>query len=121
MWRDLEVLGEVTNALGKRRLETADPISAKICGDLAKKFDTVPKGVDLDLEMFRECLGIPLDINRNRSDVELTTKGYYRPDLICRLKRAVVLKGEGKASAEDLNLALGDLVDKFHRIDLTIF
>ncbi|CAG8572917.1 8545_t:CDS:1, partial [Dentiscutata erythropus] len=192
IWRDLEVLGEVTNALEKRktRIEDTgvmmkkrrtDPVSVKICEDLIKPFDVVPRGVkdllsiintllacklpvsvdisskalhmfvnmseadrecqlathvtyilsetitwrcttvnksedmlhipiDLlignTLEMFRECLGILFNINRNQSDIELTTKDYYHPDFICKLKRAVVLKGEEKASVEDLNLAL---------------
>ncbi|CAG8692660.1 31198_t:CDS:2 [Gigaspora margarita] len=69
-----------------------------------------------------ECNGIPLDIDRNKSDLGSTTKGYSRPDFVCRIKNAFILKREGKAdSVENFKMAIQDLEEKFNRIDPLIF
>ncbi|CAG8487665.1 9501_t:CDS:2 [Dentiscutata erythropus] len=130
MWRDLEVLGEATNALGKRKTQDgdtgttgimikrrrADPVSIKICGDLAKSFDMVPKVVEDLKSLIKAPLACKLPVS-----VNVGSKALSSPDLICRLKRAMVFKGEEKAGVEDLNLALKGFKDKFHRMDPAIF
>ncbi|CAG8756082.1 10675_t:CDS:2, partial [Gigaspora rosea] len=48
------------------------------------------------LELLRESVGIPLSINRNKSDSRYTIKGYFRPDFVCKIKEPLSLKERKK-------------------------
>ncbi|CAG8749085.1 2360_t:CDS:2, partial [Gigaspora margarita] len=69
------------------------------------------------LELFKESVGIPLSIDRNKSDSGYTTKGYFRPDFVCRIKEALIFKGEEKSSHVSIKTAEKELKEKFNRID----
>ncbi|KAF0529552.1 crinkler family protein [Gigaspora margarita] len=73
------------------------------------------------LELFKESVGIPLSIDRNKSDSGYTAKGYFRPDFVCKIKEALIFKGEEKASHVSIKTAEKELKEKFNRIDPQVF
>ncbi len=81
----------------------------------------VPLDLMSVIESFKEHLGLEINVDQNRSDFGLTTKGYYRPDFLCRMKNVLLFKGEEKANADQLQTAIDELVDKFSMLDPIFF
>jgi len=73
------------------------------------------------IESFKEHLGLEINVDRNRSDFGSTTKGYYRPDFLCRMKNVLLFKGEEKVNADQLQTAINEPVDKFSMLDPILF
>ncbi|RIB29807.1 hypothetical protein C2G38_2154478 [Gigaspora rosea] len=67
------------------------------------------------LELLRESVGIPLSINRNKSDSRYTIKGYFRPDFVCKIKEPLSLKERKKPAI--LGSSEPEVVQFDHELD----
>ncbi|CAG8554372.1 23393_t:CDS:2 [Dentiscutata erythropus] len=60
--------------------------------------------------------GLPINLDWNRSDPG-STKGYERPDFLCWVKDALLIKGKKKADIDQFDVAASELVSKFNILD----
>ncbi|KAF0352000.1 crinkler family protein [Gigaspora margarita] len=109
----------------ERRSDIAIHISGILNDNIKRRFknsmseDMMHMPLDLlimcILECFKEHLGedLPINLDRNRSDPG-STKRYGRPDFLCWVKDALLLKGEEKADTDQLDIAKSELVSKFN-------
>ncbi|RIB22181.1 hypothetical protein C2G38_2174613 [Gigaspora rosea] len=118
--------------------------SNAICKGLLQKFEIIPRKafelqqlinapllrklpVTSDEEkifpVLDEFLGsvLPIEIDRDETDSGTTTIGTKRPDFLCWVKNLLIFKGEEEANANDLGMAINELVEKFSVLDPVFF
>ncbi|RIB22183.1 hypothetical protein C2G38_2174615 [Gigaspora rosea] len=118
--------------------------SYAICKGLLQKFEIIPRKVCelqqlINAPLLRklpvtsdeekiypeldEFLGsvLPIEIDRDETDSGTTTIGTKRPDFLCWVKNLLIFKGEEEANANDLGMAINELVEKFSVLDPVFF
>ncbi|CAB4419783.1 unnamed protein product [Rhizophagus irregularis] len=79
--------------------------------------------IRVPLETFNKYIGgaLPIEIDRDKADLETTMIGSKRPDFLCWTKKLLLFKGEEKASSDEFNTAVEELKEKFNVLDPICF
>ncbi|CAG8557062.1 5318_t:CDS:2, partial [Gigaspora margarita] len=106
----------------ERRSTIAKIISTVLCSTINRRFlgnksesmlhYPLDAMIMVPLETFNGFLGsdLPIEIDRAK-----------RPDFLCWVKNLLIFKGEEKANANDLDMAINKLVEKFSVLDPVFF
>ncbi|KAF0448601.1 crinkler family protein [Gigaspora margarita] len=106
----------------ERRSTIAKIISTALCSTIDRRFSgnqsesmlhyPLDAMITVPLETFNRFLGgdLPIEIDRAK-----------RPDFLCWVKNLLIFKGEEKANANDLDMAINELVEKFSVLDPVFF
>ncbi|EFJ47049.1 hypothetical protein VOLCADRAFT_105266, partial [Volvox carteri f. nagariensis] len=71
--------------------------------------------VDMPLELAARALNLNVSQDRNVKDTSGATVQRKRPDYVCWINNALLFKGEDKASASGMQVAIKELSDKMAR------
>ncbi|CAG8648267.1 20480_t:CDS:2, partial [Gigaspora rosea] len=86
-----------------------------VCTNDDERRSTIAKIISTAL-----CSTIDMRFSGNKSE-RTTTIGTKRPDFLCWVKNLLIFKGEEEANANDLGMAINELVEKFSVLDPVFF